>query len=479
MAENLDVRGGTEARSACVSAAGGGAARGGSSGVGNSLLVLTGKSADPPSLGDGGVFVDIASKSGENSDPRAGRYLLQDVARKLLLKPFSPPPDKPEKKMYPHAVCSCLWGIAQGAEAVEVYYSPARGRARYRGLMTCSSVWACPVCASHITERRAEEIRSALDSLRGRGGSAAFATFTVSHAHEDALETVLAGFLAAFRYLTSKPSYKRLRVRYGVLGFIRVLEVTHGRNGWHVHVHVLYCFSSVLSPAEVQCFEDALYPLWESAAARSGLTMARRYGLEVKKAYGSVEEYLAKFGRGPRWDISREMTKGHIKQGRSIAGLKHLTPWELLAAGGGGDWRCGALFREYVERFSGKAQLYWSPSLRALLLPGAEAATDAELVAEVIADEFLSGKISASEWESIKRAVGRAEVLRLVEVAAGAWDMVGEYLARILIEFPPFVPRKRGALSEGFRAMLVQLRDEQTERNRWRGPLLKVGDVVG
>jgi hypothetical protein len=344
--------------------------------------------------------------------------------------------------------------------------------------MTCSSVWACPVCASHITERRADEIRAALASLRDKGGSAAFATFTVSHAHEDALETVLAGFLAAFRYLTSKPSYKRIRARSGVLGFIRVLEVTHGRNGWHVHAHVLYCFSSVLSPAEVQCFEDDLYPLWESAAARSGLSMARRYGLEVKQAYGSVEEYLAKFGRGPRWDISREMTKGHIKRGRSIAGLKHLTPWELLAAAGAGDRHCGGLFREYVGRFSGKAQLYWSPGLRELLLPVTAPATDAELVAEAVADEFLSGKISSSDWESVKRAVGRAEVLRLVEVASGSWDMVAAYLARVLVDFPPFAPRDRGALSEGFRAMLVQLHVDQIERNRWRGSVSSAEGVA-
>jgi hypothetical protein len=279
------------------------------------------------------------------------------------------------------------------------------------------------------------------------------------------------GFLAAFRYLTSKPSYKRLRARAGVLGFIRVLEVTYGRNGWHVHAHVLYCFSSQISLAQAKQFEDDLYPLWESAAARSGLSMDRRFGLQVQPAYGSVEEYLAKFGRGPRWDISREMTKGHIKQGRSIAGLKHLTPWELLAAAQVGDRRCGALFREYVERFSGKAQLYWSPKLRGLLLPEETPATDAAIIAAVDVGEVVAGSIPSAVWESVKRAGGRAEVLRLVEQAAGSWDMAAEYLARVVAEYPPFVPRDRSALSEGFRAMLVQLHGEQIERNRWRGPL--------
>jgi hypothetical protein len=425
-------------------------------GAENPPLVSNGKSAVGASS-DGVVsFVGIVGKSDENRDLRAERYLLQNAARKLLPN---------------HPVSSCFWWLAQAAAEVGLWFNPGEGRARYRNLMTCGSVWVCPVCASHITERRAGEIRSALDSLRGKGGSAAFATFTVSHAHEDTLETVLAGFLVAFRYLTSKNAYKSLRKRFGVLGFIRVLEVTYGRNGWHVHVHVLYCFSAPLSAAELQRFEDDLYPLWESAAARSGLSMSRRYGLEVKKAYGSVEEYLAKFGRGPRWDISREMTKGHIKQGRSIAGLKHLTPWELLAAAQAGDWRCGALFCEYVKRFSGKAQLYWSPGLWEALFGTKKSATDAAIVAEFGPFWVKPGGIPSAAWESVKRAGGRAEPLRLLEIAGGSMHLVTQYLDDVMERYPPFVPRDRGALSEGFRAMLVQLRDEQTERNRWVGPL--------
>lgn len=105
--------------------------------------------------------------------------------------------------------------------------------------MTCGSVWECPICSAHVSERRADEIRSAMVRNSGAGGSAAFATFTVSHLSNDGLEELLAGFLAAFRRLTSKPSYARLRRRYGVLGYVRVLEVTHGRNGWH-----LTCISS-------------------------------------------------------------------------------------------------------------------------------------------------------------------------------------------------------------------------------------------
>ncbi len=429
-------------------------------------LVINTESADPPSEARCAQSRAVAEKTALKPDPRADRYLLQQTARKLLPG---------------HRVRGCLWWLARGALDVGVEYSSDTERARYRRLLTCGSVWACPVCASHVTERRAEELRSMLAALHDQGGSAAFATFTVSHTHEDALETVLEGFLASFRYLTSKPSYKRLRVRCGVVGYVRVLEVTHGRNGWHVHAHVLYFFGSPLDAAALAAFEDALYPLWESAAGRQGLTMSRRYGLEVKPSYGSVEEYVTKFGWGPRWDISREMTKGHIKRGRTLAGVKHLTPWELLAAAQDGDDRCGALFRQYVERFDGKAQLYYSPGLRARYLPAVEDLSDSEIAATGDTGAVEVGAIPSALWESVKRAGGRVRVLQLVEEAAGSWALVEEYLAGVVVQFPPYVRPAPGLMPPELRAALDQLHEAQRERNRWRGPLpprLAVPEVV-
>ena len=325
----------------------------------------------------------VSGETGLSGSSREAKYLLQETSRSLLPG---------------HRVCSCFWWLARGATDVGVNYSAAENRASYSRLMVCGSVWACPICAARITEQRAEEVRSGLAALLDRGGSAAFATFTVSHSHEDALQTVLAGFLAAFRYLTGKTAYRALRGRYGVLGFVRVLEVTYGRNGWHVHSHVLYFLDQPLSADQLAALEDALYPLWESAAARQGLSMSRRYGLEVKRAYGSVEDYLVKYGRGPRWDMARELTKGHIKRGRSIAGLKHLTPWELLAAAAAGDARCGRLFAEFVDRFDGKAQLWWSPGLRALLLGDAAEVSDADLAATLPVESVEVGAIASALW---------------------------------------------------------------------------------
>jgi hypothetical protein len=240
---------------------------------------------------------------------------------------------------------------------------------------------------------------------------------------------------------------------------------------------VLFCFDRVLSDAEVQAFSDALYPLWESACAREGLVMARRYGLHVVPAYGAVEAYLAKYGRLPKWDISREMTKGHVKAGRSIAGSVQLSPMQLLEAAQSGDVQCGRLFVEFSVRFHGKAQVYWSPGLRARLLPDDQAKGDAEIVAAADEAARIALEMTSPEWEAVKRIPdGRPRVLELVEDSKGCGDQARAFVAAALVEYPALVPRDLAKLSPELRVAVDALIFEQRERNRWRGPLV-VGKV--
>ncbi len=424
-------------------------------------LVIVGKSAYPPLPSLSPNSPVITEKNDDFTLYRNKLYLLQRTAKKLLPS---------------HPVGGCLWNIARGENGVDVEYSPLTGRARYRKLQTCGSVWVCPVCALIVAERRAEEIRLALAKLTAEGGSAAFATFTVSHGRGDSLERVLEGFLAAFRHLTGKPSYARLRKRYGVVGYVRVLEVTHGRNGWHPHTHVLFCFERVLSDGDIERFADEVYPLWESACAREGLVVNRRYGLHVVSVYGTVEEYLAKFGRLPRWDISRELAKGHVKSGRSIAGVVQLTPMQLLEAAHAGDDRCGWLFAEFAKRFNGKAQIYWSPGLRARLLPDDQAVSDAEVVAASDEAARIALGLTSPEWESVKKVPhGRSRVLDLVEVERGGDGLARVFVAEAVALHPPFVRRDLTKMSPDLRAAVAELAAEQKERNRWRGPLVVAG----
>jgi hypothetical protein len=236
-------------------------------------------------------------------------------------------------------------------------------------------------------------------------------------------------------------------------------------------LHVLFCFDRPLGEEEVGRFSDEAYPLWESACAREGLSMTRRYGLHVVPAYGTVEAYLAKFGRLPQWDVSRELTKGHIKAGRSLAGDLQLSPMQLLEAAGSGDERCGRLFAEFAARFNGKAQLYWSPGLRARLLPDDEAVSDVVLVAASDEAAQLALALTSPEWEAVKRVPhGRPRVLGLVEVDRGGDVQARAFVAAAVALHPAFPRRDLSLMPPELSAVLGELRADQAERNRWRGP---------
>ncbi len=443
------VYGGVAQRSTGALRSSAGGAPSTDSDLSSSPLVTNTSIAHPPDAPSSPVSVGITNKNDDFAVSRLARYLLQRTAAKYV-----PLRDDGTR----HRVSGCLWWLAAGAMDVGVVYSPSAERARYRRLQTCGSVWACPVCAERVTERRAAEIRAALAALVGKGGSAAFATFTVSHDYNDSLATLLPRFLVALRKLSSKPSYQRLCKRNGYRGYIRVLETTHGRNGFHPHAHAIYCFDRLLSAAEISQFEEDMFPLWSAAAAVSGFTMSRKYGLQIIPVYGTVEEYLAKWGRLPRWSVAREIAKGHTKHGRSIAGMKSLTPWELLAAAHDGDQRCGALFGEYVGCFEGRNQLVWSPGLWEWLgLPMeykgvVDAAgnphviarrlqlTDAECAVSAESDTEEKGAIPREWWESVKRAGGRTRPLEILEASGGDWGPVADYLLSVITAYPPALP---------------------------------------
>jgi hypothetical protein len=64
---------------------------------------------------------------------------------------------------------------------------PEGRRAGFEGLVTCGSVWMCPVCAGKVASRRAEELATVLDTVHAGGGSAFMLTLTIRHTAGDRL----------------------------------------------------------------------------------------------------------------------------------------------------------------------------------------------------------------------------------------------------------------------------------------------------
>lgn len=64
---------------------------------------------------------------------------------------------------------------------------PEGRRAGVEGMVTCGSVWCCPVCAAKVAAKRADELATVLDAVHASGGSAFMLTLTISHSARDRL----------------------------------------------------------------------------------------------------------------------------------------------------------------------------------------------------------------------------------------------------------------------------------------------------
>ena len=76
------------------------------------------------------------------------RYELQRAAQALMYDPAA---------FKQARVCGCTRNVK--SDRVQVYRTIDGRSARYGNLITCGSVWACPVCSAKITEKRRAERR--------------------------------------------------------------------------------------------------------------------------------------------------------------------------------------------------------------------------------------------------------------------------------------------------------------------------------
>jgi len=345
-------------------------------------------------------------------ESRVNRFILQQVARKLLPK---------TRTNY------CL-RLRQKGKQIEVWKSHEFKTASFVGLQTCGSVWACPVCAAKIAERRRAEVVAAMAAHKAAGGSVTLLTLTAPHQRTDNLADLLAKLKKALNSFKNDRHVKAIFKAMGIIGDIKALEVTHGRlspsnNGWHPHYHVLQ-FGGLgealvaLDWLQMVDMEDVLYQRWAAACVRAGLgEPSRAHGLKLDDG-SKAAKYVSK------WGLEDEMTKGHTKKA-----LHGETPFDFLRAylADPNDKQAGALFREFAETFKGKRQLVWSRGLKKRYAIGE--LTDEELSAQTDDQARLLGQITLEQWCDVLAVEGRGVVLQLA--SSSGWDAVAVYLASI------------------------------------------------
>ena len=296
--------------------------------------------------------------------------------------------------------------------------------ANYRNLATCGSVWACPVCASKIQERRRLELEHLVQWANDQGHQAIMVTFTFPHTGFDTLGDLLERQADAFKRFRRGSPFTRLKASIGFQGLVRSLEVTHGlTNGWHPHTHELW----LVDPKVGQEIRTRLVELWERACIAAGLLdpsdqvklqAFRVHSVDVR-TNASSGDYLAKQDSSRKWGITHEVAKATSKAGKA----KGVHPHEFLVRKSKGD---AARYFEYLDGMKGKRQLFWSPGLKDAC--GLDDLSDEE--ASLGGDDAdLLGNLGQDDWDFIRTKRIAAQVLDAAEI--GGWGLVLRYLKRL------------------------------------------------
>lgn len=291
------------------------------------------------------------------------------------------------------------------------------------GLCTCGSVWACPVCASKIRVRRALEIGEVLGEAVRQGYGLGFVTFTVRHRRSDPLPDIWGAVAQGWR----RVSTARMRaVDSGRVGWVRVVEVTDGLHGWHVHVHAVVVLDIGTKAVDLDRLGDAMFRRWRRGVESAGFEALRQAQdwrfVTNSGASEALGEYLAKsVETADAGSLGLELT--HTMPGRSRSGLKTWPVWRLLEdLERDGEVIALARWREWEAASRGKRMIGWSRGLRDRFGFDAELASDEEIASEElggIEDDVL--RFTGEEWREVVSVRGR--VAALLDVATGrTWE---------------------------------------------------------
>lgn len=417
---------------------------------------------------------------------RLQRFTRRTVSSRWLLE------DAREEHGYDDAVrlaarpATCGWAAG---EAVGVMRAKA-GPARFAGVQTCASVWACACCGSRIREHRCGEVQDAAAWWEAQGGQFLFLTLTVRHYAEDSLERTMDALTGAFTATINGAPWKRFTRRHGIRHWIKAQEVTLGwENGWHAHLHVLL-FVDLPGAAE-DAADDAAEAWreveeargtracsakvrkaerrdgeWREAARiaaqgigrererelhawlsdrwadmvvrKGGRRPSRRRGVDIRTVRDGnvVALYVSKLQEGDRekrgWAVGSEMARQDLKKGR----LDSLVPLELLDVDGATEdevERNREHWIEYVGATKGRRSMTWSRGLKDAA--GIAELDDDEVAAEE-ADETEDDRvliIRAADWRTVRDQPDvLAQILELVEQ-----DRAEEVARLVRFEWPP------------------------------------------
>ena len=339
-----------------------------------------------------GIYTDnSANRTTQGFQTIREKFKLLHFARKLLPK---------------ERTAHCFYNRIAKEEGVSVFLNKLRNKANYGNVMRCANPWACPVCSAIISEGRKDEVKTAMDWWKAQGGDVLLLTLTAPHYSTTDIKSLKPAMLKARKYmLKGVRATKDLFKHYAIEHYISVFEVTHGKNGFHPHFHILLFTKYHVHNPRGSVMRMQFFEQWKKACEKAGLDQpSYEHGLDLRNGQKAAS-YVSK------WGLEHEMTKGHIKKGKTDS----KTPFDLLRDYAEGDENAGKLFRIYFDAFKGTRQLNWSKGLKKLSSKGKEEKTDQELVDETDNVAELMFKLSIELWHPIRKHGRQGELLIKVQ----------------------------------------------------------------
>lgn len=300
------------------------------------------------------------------------------------------------------------------------------GVAHYAGLASCGSIWACPVCSAKIRAGRADEIAQGAAAWDQAGNSVYMVTLTAPHDMGMRLGALLPVIADSFRRVIAGRAWLRVKAAAGVAGTIRSVEITHGVNGWHPHLHVLVFCRGDPGAEGLAALGVHVRAQWHKAITGAGYRApSDAHGVVIERCASAAEAgaYIAKSqdtGRSP----GNELARGDLKRGRS----GHRTPFEILEDfRWTGDAADRGLWRTYERATKGHQAITWSKGLRRLL--AVEARSDDELAAAEVGGTPLA-VIDLAAWRRVAAVPGLPALLLDAAEQGGAAAVLAELAAR-------------------------------------------------
>ncbi len=285
-----------------------------------------------------------------------------------------------QENKYPR-ICLCGTHFPDKRESIVlVAKGEHTGKSFYSNLMSCGSVWRCPVCSFKITKTRQVEVFKLLKFYQQQGNNMTFLTLTLRHSRKASVHYYLKVLLEEFRKFQRVRRFSEFRKSY--IGVIKTLELTYSdRNGWHPHLHLLFVHEKGITHDYVAKLLNGLLPFWCKRPKINATIKNQKF----KPVYTTedISDYITK------WDVSKEITQSNLKKAKK----ESTTGFGLLA-----DYLDGKIdyssmsssYLMYVTATKYKNHIIVSPELRKqykIVNPNTK--EDWEIVKNELVEKFL------------------------------------------------------------------------------------------